>query len=252
MKKRNQCSRRVLIPIIGILATIATLLLLYYWIVFKVFAANAEPINQNVLIVSVTSTTTFETTETTQTTTISTTVTIPSETPTSITTSATTTTYKTTTTTEVTTTTIEIVEDVVIEKESEYVNYSLDSEYYEYNYSESEEDWPDNYFFYRGEILNSKLGTVMGPTGGAETYYNLPMDGVIEKMAQKGYHYDYWIRADGVKMYGKYIMLAANLDIYPRGTVLKTTLGLGLVCDTGIYIHEDPYQIDIAVNWKKI
>lgn len=88
MNKRK-CSNRMLIPMIGIVATSVVLLISLYWIVLKVFAANAEPIEQNLSVVGVTSTTTFETTETTtQTTTISTTVTIPSETLTSTTTTA--------------------------------------------------------------------------------------------------------------------------------------------------------------------
>lgn len=83
-----------------------------------------------------------------------------------------------------------------------------------------------------------------------ETWYNLPMSGVIKKMRDHGYSdadYPYYIRDDGVKMLGDFVMVAADLDKYPRGTVVYTTLGQGLVCDTG----EDLDGFDIAVNWKR-
>lgn len=113
MNKRK--SNRTLIPIIGIVAACVVLLLSLYWIVLKVFAANAEPIDQNLPVVGVTSTTTFETTETTQTTTISTTVTTPSETLTSTTTTAEITTTAEATIEETTQETIEEVTDETIE-----------------------------------------------------------------------------------------------------------------------------------------
>lgn len=83
-----------------------------------------------------------------------------------------------------------------------------------------------------------------------ETWYNLPMDGVISIMTAYGWSYDdYWIREDGCKMLGPYIMVAANLDVHPRGTLVETSLGTGLVCDTGGFAQNNPLQVDIAVNW---
>ena len=101
---------------------------------------------------------------------------------------------------------------------------------------------------WKGPKLNRSNGTVQGPSG-KETYYNLNMSGVVRLMEAKGFHYKYWVRKDGVKMYGKYIMCAANLNIRPKGTILKTSLGKAMVCDTGSFASSNAYQLDIAVSW---
>ena len=99
-----------------------------------------------------------------------------------------------------------------------------------------------------GTVLNPVIGTVYGPSG-RETYYNLPMQGVINIMRRMGNNDPYWIREDGVKMLGNYVMVAADLHIRPRGSLIETSLGMGIVCDTGAFALRDPYQLDIAVNW---
>lgn len=88
-----------------------------------------------------------------------------------------------------------------------------------------------------------------GPSGGDETYYNLPMDQVIDRMHRLGVEGDYWVRDDGVKMLGPYVMVAANLKVHPRGSVVETSLGPGLVCDTGSFAAKHPYRLDIATSW---
>lgn len=101
------------------------------------------------------------------------------------------------------------------------------------------------------ETLTQELGVTQGPSG-KETYYNLPMDGVVAIMRADGYTegaFPYWVREDGVKMLGDFVMVAADLSIRPRGKVVETTLGLGIVCDTGTFVNENRTQIDIAVNW---
>jgi hypothetical protein len=60
---------------------------------------------------------------------------------------------------------------------------------------------------------------------------------------------DYWVREDGVKMLGPYVMVAANLNTRPRGTVVETSLGLGIVCDTGDFAKKNPMALDIATDW---
>ena len=88
----------------------------------------------------------------------------------------------------------------------------------------------------------------MGPTN-EETYYNLPMERVIQSMRNRGYSeedYPFYIREDGVKMLGDFVMVAADLDLHPKGTVVQTSVGQGLVCDTGEFT-EDIY--DVATNW---
>ena len=103
-------------------------------------------------------------------------------------------------------------------------------------------------YVWEGNVLNKHNGTVRGPSG-KETYYNLDMTGVVWIMEDLGYTYEYHVREDGVKMYGPYIMCAANLEIRPRGTILKTSLGWAMVCDTGGYAKVDPTWLDIAVTW---
>lgn len=97
-------------------------------------------------------------------------------------------------------------------------------------------------------VLNRTLGTVIGPSG-KETFYNLDMSGVIAIMQSMGYYADYCVREDGVKMYGDYIMVAANLNIRPKGTLVQTSLGMGIVVDTGGFAATNPYQLDIATTW---
>lgn len=99
-----------------------------------------------------------------------------------------------------------------------------------------------------GPVLTSFAGIIQGPSG-SETYYNLNMSGVISIMKSIGYDYDYWVRADGVKMYGEYVMCAADLNLRPRGSIIETSLGPGIVCDTGGFTTIDPYRLDIAVTW---
>lgn len=99
-----------------------------------------------------------------------------------------------------------------------------------------------------GSKLNKTNGTITGPSG-KETYYNMPMDGVIARMRRLGNNDPYWVRSDGVKMLGNYVMIASNLTVHPRGTIYETSLGMGIVCDTGGFAKNNPYQTDIAVTW---
>lgn len=101
---------------------------------------------------------------------------------------------------------------------------------------------------WKGPRLNKSNGTVTGPTG-KETYYNLPMNGVVNIMRRAGNNDRYWVRDDGVKMLGDYIMVAADQSIHPLGSLVATSLGCGIVTDTGTFIKDNPYQLDIAVAW---
>ena len=101
---------------------------------------------------------------------------------------------------------------------------------------------------YSGQRLNATNGTVEGPSG-TETYYNLNMSGVVSNMKSMGYDSEYWVRDDGVKMYGDYVMVAANLDTHSYGSVVDTSLGKGIVVDTGDFAASDSDQLDVAVNW---
>lgn len=137
-------------------------------------------------------------------------------------------------------------EESIIEDSSEEENAESHQEY------DTEEIIDDEENNYETENhLNSYDGIFYGPSG-FETYYDMPMDGIVSVMRDIGFdeeNYPYWIREDGCKMLGDYIMVAADLDVRPRGSFVSTSLGTGIVCDTGGFIYNDPYQLDIAVTW---
>lgn len=101
---------------------------------------------------------------------------------------------------------------------------------------------------WEGEVLSKSKGAVIGPSG-KETYYNLSMNRIVEIMHDKGFEGEYWVRDDGCKMFGDYIMVAADFNTRPRGTLIETSLGTGIVCDTGTFAKTNPTQLDIATNW---
>ncbi len=96
-------------------------------------------------------------------------------------------------------------------------------------------------------------GTTEGPSG-HETYYNLSMTNVVQGMRNLGYTeedgWTYWVRPeDGVKMFGPYVMCAAELSTRPKGTIIQTSVGEAIVCDTGDFALTDPTGVDIATSW---
>ena len=99
-----------------------------------------------------------------------------------------------------------------------------------------------------GPVLNAFAGVNDGPTG-FETYYNMNMAGVVDIMRGMGNTDEYWVRDDGVKMLGDYVMVAANLDIFERGSIVDCSLGQAIVCDTGGFAAYNPTQLDVAVAW---
>lgn len=104
---------------------------------------------------------------------------------------------------------------------------------------------------YSGGKLSKSRGTIQGPSG-KETYYNLNMSGVVSIMRRMGFsesEYPYNVRADGVKCLGPYVMVAAHLGKRPRGSKVQTSLGTGIVCDTGGFASSNPTQIDVATTW---
>lgn len=93
------------------------------------------------------------------------------------------------------------------------------------------------------EHLTKSGGVFYGPSG-KETYYNLNMSRCLDIMRDMGYDYEYWIRDDGVKMFGSYVMIAANVGIYPKGSIIETSLGTAIVVD-----HCPSGNIDVCTNW---
>lgn len=99
-----------------------------------------------------------------------------------------------------------------------------------------------------GTPLNKDRGTIYGPSG-KEVYYNLNMTPVINIAQQRGIEGSFWVRSDGVKMYGNYVMVAANYDLHPYGSLVETSLGTAIVLDTGGFAALQPTLIDVAVRW---
>ena len=108
--------------------------------------------------------------------------------------------------------------------------------------------WWEEEHRWKGPVLSKGRGVNYGPSG-KETYYNLNMSTVVSSMRSMGYTGEYWVRDDGCKMLGDYIMVAANLNLRPRGSIVETSLGDAIVCDTGGFAKRNPTQIDIAVTW---
>lgn len=81
-----------------------------------------------------------------------------------------------------------------------------------------------------------------------ETYYDLPMNVVMQACGQGGY---YTIReADGAKVdRDGYILVAANYGNYPRCSVVETSMGPGKVYDTGGFAARHPHGFDLATDW---
>ena len=103
----------------------------------------------------------------------------------------------------------------------------------------------------QGDKLTKSKGIFEGPSG-RESWYNLPMSGVIRIMRGLGYseeEYPYWVRSDGAKMFGEFILCAGNLELRPRGTIVETSLGAAIIADTGSFCKNDKTAIDLAVNW---
>lgn len=96
--------------------------------------------------------------------------------------------------------------------------------------------------------LNAAAGVHYGPSG-KETYYNLNMDGVISGMRDLGNNDAYWVRDDGVKMLGNYVMAAADYSTYPKGSIVESSLGQAIVVDTGGFAYGGSTQLDIATAW---
>ena len=98
-------------------------------------------------------------------------------------------------------------------------------------------------------VLTAPLGKVIY-NGHTETWYNLRMNKVVERAdAYYGLSNVYAVREDGVKTYNGFVIVAADWNKYPFGSVVETSRGVGIVLDyqtTG-----DADVIDIATTWGK-
>jgi len=113
---------------------------------------------------------------------------------------------------------------------------------------ETVKDNPDPNPVPTGPHLTKESGTFEFQ-GHSETYYNLDMSVIVEVAHQNGIQGDYWVRSDGAKMLGNYIMCACDRSIHPYGSLVETSLGMGISLDTGGFIAWAPYNVDIACAW---
>lgn len=80
-----------------------------------------------------------------------------------------------------------------------------------------------------------------------ETYYDLPMNIVMNGCGQGGY---YTVRPDGAKVDAQgYVIIAANYARYPRCSIVETSLGPAKVYDTGGFAAVHPDGFDLATDW---
>ena len=95
-------------------------------------------------------------------------------------------------------------------------------------------------------MLTARMGVLHNAeTGFTETWYNLPMQKALNYRASEGFAIDYWERSDGMKMNGRFIILAADKSI-PMGTIIETSRGTGMVLDQH---RTDANVVDLAVTW---
>ena len=150
---------------------------------------------------------------------------------------------------------VEHYEEPVVNTGSDaYAEAYYEEEYDSYEFNEGTIDEKHTLVYpWDGPKLAPGIGTVYGPTG-KETYYNQNMTTLVSWARDAGLgeeEYPYWIREDGCKMLGKYIMVAANLDHFPRYSLVETSLGTGIVVDTGDFIYYDEgwSWLDLATTW---
>lgn len=107
-------------------------------------------------------------------------------------------------------------------------------------------------YIWQGSVLTAEMGVNDGPTG-KETWYDEPMDAFIQFIYDLGFEGTHWIREDGVHMWtdstGDYVICGGYLPKYPRGTYVQTSLGPGIVLDTGYFYYGED-QLDIATTWR--
>lgn len=95
-------------------------------------------------------------------------------------------------------------------------------------------------------VLTARLGTVQF-NGHRETYYNLDMHNICNNAVIHDIPGYYWVRPDGCKCWGEYIICAADYNKHPYGSLVETSLGMARVLDTGSF--KDRSTIDIATVW---
>ena len=138
------------------------------------------------------------------------------------------------------------------EIQKKYQNLKSNYDKLQSNYKELQDNYDELSISIIGMNNENKLTSTAGTNyynGHKESYYNLPMEQVVYNAKNNGIEGNYWIRKDGAKMLGVYVMVAADQSIYPYGSIVETSLGQGIVVDTGGFIVANSNQFDIATNW---
>lgn len=98
-------------------------------------------------------------------------------------------------------------------------------------------------------MLTARAGKINNPeTGFTESWYDLPMSKVVQQAKDAGIPCELWIREDGVKMFGPWVICASHPS-KTRFSRIQTSLGEGIILDR--HTCNDPELIDIATDWKE-
>lgn len=105
---------------------------------------------------------------------------------------------------------------------------------------------------WNGPILTAEMGVNLNGPNGAETWYCLPMSDFFAFVYDLGFEGTPFVDERGVWNWqnadGTFVVVGADLGKYPRGTYVETSLGPGIVLDTG-YFYYGENQFDIATTW---
>ena len=97
-------------------------------------------------------------------------------------------------------------------------------------------------------VLSARLGRITyGADQHYETFYNLSMKRVVQRAKANGIPGEYWEAENGCKMLGDYIICAGAKNRY--GEIIDTSLGRGIIIDSGDFEKTEPTTIDIATTW---
>ena len=96
-------------------------------------------------------------------------------------------------------------------------------------------------------ILTAGLGRITYGNH-VETWYDLPMNKVIQRSQDAGIPCEYWVDDRGVKMFGQWVIVAAHPS-KTRYTRVQTSLGEGIILD--FHTTPDTELYDIATSWGK-
>ena len=95
--------------------------------------------------------------------------------------------------------------------------------------------------------LTARMGVLHNTeTGLTEKYYNMNMSKVIQNAQKAGIPCEYWVREDGCKMFGPWVIVASHPSV-TRYTFVETSRGTGIVLDR--HNVGDEKVIDLAVTW---